>query len=90
MKQDTQKTQKPSAVGAPNPWTEMSSFERVFLCFVLGALVLFIILVSVFWSWKAVGLILLALVLSRIPFLILLQLVLLLAGIFVVGALVFA
>jgi hypothetical protein len=74
MKQDSRDITKTPASGQPNPWSEMSTFEQVFLCLVLGALVLFVILVSVFWSWKAVGLLFFAALLSRIPVVMLLQL----------------
>lgn len=74
MNVDTSNSSKPVASGDPNPWKQMTTFEQVFLSLFLAALVLFVVLVSIFWSWKAVGLIFLAIVLSRVPFLMLLQL----------------
>lgn len=90
MKQDSREITKQPAADQPNPWSEMSTFEQVFLCLVLGALVLFVILVSVFWSWKTVGLFLVAVLLSRIPFLMLLQLAVVALLILLFGMMMFS
>jgi hypothetical protein len=74
MGDDISNSSKAVTPAHPNPWKQMTTFERVFLSLFLAALVAFVVLVSVFWSWKAVGLIFLAIVLSRVPFLMLLQL----------------
>lgn len=90
MKQDSRDITKTPAAGQPNPWSEMSTFEQVFLCLVLGALVLFVLLVSVFWSWKAAGLLFLAALLSRIPVVMLLQLAVLAFLILLFGMMAFS
>lgn len=66
-----------------------SGFEAAFLILVLGGLILFLVLVSVYGVWNWVLIFLGALLLSRIPLFLLFQLIMVLALMFIVGALVF-
>lgn len=65
-------------------------FEAAFLILVLGGLILFVVLVSVYGVWNWVLIFLGAVLLSRIPLFLLFQLIMVLALMFIVDALVFA
>jgi hypothetical protein len=90
MGDETSNASKRMAAVHPNPWKEMTTFEQVVLIGILGVLVLFVICVSVFWSWKAVGVLFLAALLSRVPFLMLLQLAVVAFLILLFGTMVFS
>jgi hypothetical protein len=67
-----------------------SGFEATFLILVLGGLILFLVLVTIYGVWKWVLIFLGAVLLSRIPLFLLFQLIMVFALMFIVGALVFA
>lgn len=67
-----------------------SGFEAAFLILVLGGLILFLVLVTIYGVWKWVLIFLGAVLLSRIPLFQLFQLIMVLVLMFIVAALVFA
>ncbi len=67
-----------------------SGFDAFFMTVVLGGLVLFCVLVTVYEVWHWVLTIVVAAALSRVPLFLLVQLILVVGLLFVMGALIFS